>query len=359
MTGKLGQNYKKFHVLTVGANAKMNLSLLIGIIATIFILTVVLLSINANAEPVTIEIPHDINMQLCETFEDERGVPFTQCVFEGALNYNPDLVWDDVDKEYKSQEQLEVEAKELYEEFIQKQLDKLNPEERIISNLQKQTELSVTEQQLLSALERMGAKCSYDIGAIQTLELFDIPTESYIDPITGKQKLKFYKNYDLVSIDLKSNQLLKKIKMATEACIGQSILRSYTVTNNIYGQPSYEGKKVCVYGCNTYHAEHTYNEEFQQKVNTMMETGGNIVAPPTLREIICLSDTIGSWFKQQNACPITYSPSTLPQPENSFWSDESRQIMSDFDLYDSGDDTEQYSKLVQNQINKDTEKRRR
>lgn len=339
----------------MGVNAKMNPNVLIGVIIVLSVLVVIGLSINANAEPVTVEIPHGVNMQLCETFEDERGVPFTQCVFEDTLNQNPDLEWDEIDKEYKSQEQLEEEAKELYEEFIAKKEDKLNPTERIISNLQEQPELSATEQQLLSALERMGAKCSYDIGAIQTLELFDIPSESYIDPITREQKLKFYKNYDLVSIDLKGNYLLKKITMATEACIGQDTLRSYTVTNNIYGQPSYEGKEVCVFGCNTYHAEHTYNEEFQQKVYSMMETGGNVVSPPTLRETICNSDTIGDWFKKQNACPIEYSPSTIEQPDNSFWSDESRQLMSNVDLYDSGDDTQQYDFVVQKKINKDME----
>lgn len=307
---------------------------------------------------VTVDVPHPFNYDDCDTFSDELGIPFTQCLFKGYATENPDLMWDEDTHTYISVTQMEEEAKAIYEEFIEQKEAKMTAEQKAVSNILEQDDdkISTAEKQLVVMANKIKSQCKNDILAMQTYQEFEVATETYIDE-NGNERLKLFKNWDLAAINLKQHQLLKEGKMAVEHCLAQENLNKNTLSLNIYGEQSYEGKEVCVYGCNTYHAEHTYNEEFQSKVAAMMETGGNVVAPPTLRDTICNSDTIGAWFKQQNACPITYI-STIPQPVyeelpeytsglsvRPTWSDESRELIQSRADYNTSDKS-QYDKVV-------------
>ena len=343
------QKVKQFksHVHLVGERHLMVNNLLLGFV--LFSLTSVGL-VSANAEEFSYEPSFEWQRSGCSEFFD--GIyPLAQCYMEGTRDFAPDVQWNEETKTYIPTEQMVEEAKAEYEEFIAEQQAEMTREEKAIANILKQDDdsISAAEKQLVVMANKIQSTCMNDILAMQTYQEFEVATDTYIDE-NGNERLQLFKNWDLVAIDLKAHQLLKNGKMATEHCLAQEKLNKSIFSLNIYGEPSYEGKDVCVYGCNTYHAEHTYTEEFQAKVYSMMETGGNVVASPTLRDVICNSDTIGNWFKQQQACPIIYSPSTIAQPLNSFWSDEARDIMQARADYDDSDQS-QYDKVREDAIN--------
>lgn len=365
INGKQKVKQFKSHVHLVGERHLManRMEIIVITLAIIVCSIAVVFSIGAfaYADEVTINVPHPFNYDDCQTFSDKLGIPFTQCLFQGYSINNPDLVWDEETETYISIEQMEEEAKALYEEFIAEKQSDMTQEERAVANILEQDEesISTAERQLVVMANKIESLCKNDILAMQTYQEFEVATETYIDQ-NGEERLKLFKNWDLVAINLKAHQLLMNGKMATEHCIAQEKLNISTLSLNIYGEQSYEGKEVCVYGCNIYHAEHTYTDEFQQSVYDMMETGGNVVAPPTLREVICTSDTIGNWFKKQNACPAPTSrtviqPELITPPDNSLWGDETRELMENFDKYMEGDETQQYNFVVQKKIYEDME----
>ena len=346
----------------MGASVKMNKTL-----ALFLIFSVIGISY-AYAETVEIEIPHTIGEQNCQTFRDEQGIPFTQCVFDGIFD-NPNHLSTETDdgceegydrdyitKECKTPELIEAEAKQSYEEFRERQLEKLTPEEKAVIELEAEEELDAADKQLLEKLKKLNAVCRYDVAQIQTYEEFDIPVDTIYDPDTGTYSLQLYKNWDLVNIDLAKHYLLKKIDMAVEACLGQATLR-----NEILGAGT-TNKIVDGFGSQRYHAEHTYaGNEFagtdfnKVKANLYMKDDGIYrTYQPSIRDTICNNDHFTQAFKNQHACPKPVYVDTIPQPQSfNPFGDEGSELLDQFSTYKDGDMKEQEQIVRQKAIDRD------
>lgn len=104
----------------MGERHLMHNKLLLGFV--LFSLTSVGL-ISVNAEPFEVEVPFDYNKSGCTLTANQTDYKFYDCYASfqafNATEFLPNLVWDEVDKEYKTPEQLEEEAKAIYlEELI-------------------------------------------------------------------------------------------------------------------------------------------------------------------------------------------------------------------------------------------------
>jgi len=79
----------------------------------------------SHAEPFSVEVPFDYNKSGCTLTANSTDYKFYECYASyqavNATKYLPDLVWDEVDKEYKTPEQLEKEAKEDYAIWLEDQ----------------------------------------------------------------------------------------------------------------------------------------------------------------------------------------------------------------------------------------------
>jgi hypothetical protein len=100
----------------VGGKQKMENKILLGFIMfSVFSLGFLSYS---HAEPFTVEVPFDYNKSGCTLTANTTDYKFYDCYASfqavNATEFLPDLVWDEVDKEYKTPEQLEKEAKEDY-----------------------------------------------------------------------------------------------------------------------------------------------------------------------------------------------------------------------------------------------------
>lgn len=152
----------------------------------------------------TVTIPHPIVDEDCETFL-QGFQPLTQCYFAGAL-YNstntqfiPNLVWDDVDEEYKTPEQLEKEAKEDYIESLKVDEGVIEFEGRFFDT---ETD-NPTDKLLIKQINNMletDARCyqgsdGSNTAGIQNERSFPVPTRTITKFVEGVK-------YETVVLDL-------------------------------------------------------------------------------------------------------------------------------------------------------------
>lgn len=152
----------------------------------------------------TVTIPHPIVDEDCETFL-QGFQPLTQCYFAGAL-YNstntqfiPNLIWDDVDEEYKTPEQLEKEAKEDYIESLKVDEDVIEFEGRVFdTETDNPTDILIIKQ--INNMLETDAHCfqgsdGSNTAGIQNERSFPVPTRTITTFVEGVK-------YETVVLDL-------------------------------------------------------------------------------------------------------------------------------------------------------------
>jgi hypothetical protein len=341
----------------------LNANLLIGTIAVISVLALVGL-VEAEAEEVTIEVPHDIDYQDCMTFADQFGTPFTQCIFEGIV-HNPehlstetdDGCIEEFDRDFNTGECRDPaiimeEAIAKYEAEIAIVEENKTPKEKLIDSLiedQERRPLKPSEKQLLDALEKNESVCRNNILQIQSYNEFDVSVDVVIDQETGEKSLKFYKNWDLVAIDLKSNYILKHIYLNTEACIAQNTLATKIITE------STTNKVIDDSTSTKSHTEMAQSKAIypQSSLDASRENSSQ-----SIRNTICESQHFTQGFKDQHACPKPDYVSTIEPTHTTALGDEGRVIKWANEQFRSGDVDaieDQYDKVKRDAIERKME----
>jgi len=107
----------------VGGKLKMENKIVLGFI--LFSISMVGFLSYSNAEEFVVDVPFDYNKSGCTLTANTTDFKFYDCYASyqkfNATAWIPDLVWDEVDKEYKTTEQLEKEAKEDHQIWLDEQ----------------------------------------------------------------------------------------------------------------------------------------------------------------------------------------------------------------------------------------------
>lgn len=297
----------------------------------------------------TVTIPHPVIDEACETFLDGFQ-PLTQCYFAGNL-YNsteflPNLVWDHVDEEYKTPEQLEAEAREIYEngDYSITLEDEANGFEDYVETL------SASESELERLINNMlGAKCHQGIGTtngIQNVRSFDIPTITI--PVyeeidgemvdTGRTREVLDTTRTIKDVNLRS-VLGELIKDARE-CAAQTILLDphggvLSITDLNFGYCDSidieDTTQLAVCGKTYSHATNAANVPVWSQARVNEESNPDTLDQPSYNTDFICDGYYSLSYKQSVGCPEEYF-STVP----------SSKTMKDYHDSDVGQRYDQY-----------------
>ena len=314
------------------------LATIIGIIA--LFLTLLGLSV-AYAEEFRVDVPFEFNESGCTLTDNENFWEY-QCIITGQKAtqenpFEPDLVWDIKEQIYKTPEQLEEEAKAIYEQWVEDRIEKLSPEDQIIARIMQEENPSTADEELVDLLKKLGAVCRYDIATIQTYDEFDVPTEIITDA-DGNQIQQLYKRYDISAINLETHQALKKLRLAIETCIGQATL--HEITGAQY-------QHMVVDDINTYNRHHgdmppgTFIYPTQQLTEQDFRDSKGIAA-----NTICSSQMYPEVTKRMYGCPdrTVYGENLWEMSVKDYA--KSNPVLKEFLKYSNGETQDQLHKNI-------------
>ena len=195
----------------------------------------------AYAEESTVDVPFDIAEQNCIHLVDpDTNREHYRCFWSADImedDYSPTelipkytlpncadigLVYDPDTDNCITSEALEQEAKENSEIYVEPVVP--TEAEKQVQSLQNKYKQTDDDKKTLLLLEKLGAVCKYDIDTIQTYFEFEVATEQFLNPETEKWEQRLARDFGIDNTNYESNNVLKKLNLAIEACRGQNTL---------------------------------------------------------------------------------------------------------------------------------------
>ena len=311
----------------------------------------------ANAEEMSVDIDHPVSEMNCER-SDMGALPRTICIFVAPQDEDNPVVWDFKDEKWTTVEELEKEAKEEYEKLMEEQPIVVEPTywESQLERLKESDKDTATGSELRQTLnDFIGAQCFRGLlddgtAAFQTFGAWDIPTEEFIDPMTGEKKIRIAKDYDIESVDLKG--LLGKIDKLVEECIAQGILAGNT-------SPSYRILAIGDIDPQTYHSDLAQDIPTWSQSRVNEESNMNMISNDVTRQgndPIC-NGYYSHQMKLAYGCADTFNYESFnPAPVLQDYIDN--PVYKKFAQYDNGDYSHQLEQVKQRNLEKYMEKHR-